>query len=201
MISSFARSPRAIDCAQIRARGCGSAASGYNRLRRSTWTSGSLAHWRWGQRPPLDLGGTRQRALLAILLIHRGTVVPADRLIDDLYGSQPPPTAAKSLQAHVSRLRKALGGDGRLVTRGAATSSTWPRTSSISTGSRRSSTMDAARSLLPSPSKPGLRSRRHLPSGVDRRSRTSATRTSHRTRSAASTSSRTPRTSSCSKHA
>ena len=51
-------------------------------------------------------------------LIHRGDVWPADRLIDDLYGSQPPPTAAKSLQAHVSRLRKALGGDGRLVTRG-----------------------------------------------------------------------------------
>lgn len=66
---------------------------------------------------PLELGGARQRALLAILLLRRGQVVPAERIIDDLYGGQPPPTAAKSLQAHVSRLRKAIG-DGRLLTRG-----------------------------------------------------------------------------------
>lgn len=65
----------------------------------------------------LDLGGPRQRALLAILLLRRGETVPAERLIDDLYGGSPPPAAAKSLQAHVSRLRKALA-DGRLVTRG-----------------------------------------------------------------------------------
>lgn len=66
----------------------------------------------------LDLGGARQRALLAILLIRRGEVVPADRLIEDLYGVQPPATAAKSLQVHVSRLRKALGPAGQLRTRG-----------------------------------------------------------------------------------
>jgi DNA-binding SARP family transcriptional activator len=66
----------------------------------------------------IDLGGARQRALLAILLLHRGEVVPAERLVDDLYGADPPPTAAKSLQAHVSRLRRALGGDGRVRTRG-----------------------------------------------------------------------------------
>lgn len=42
----------------------------------------------------------------------------ADRLVEELYAGKPPPTAAKSLQAHVSRLRKALGGDGRLQTRG-----------------------------------------------------------------------------------
>jgi DNA-binding SARP family transcriptional activator len=65
----------------------------------------------------VDLGGARQRALLSILLLHRNTVVPAERLIDQLYGAHPPPTAGKSLQVHVSRLRKALGGDGRLVTR------------------------------------------------------------------------------------
>ena len=65
----------------------------------------------------VELGGARQRALLAILVLRRNEVVAADRLVEDLYGGRPPPTAAKSLQAHVSRLRKTLG-VGRLVTRG-----------------------------------------------------------------------------------
>ena len=64
------------------------------------------------------LGGARQRALLTNLLLHAGEVVSADRLIDDLYGAHPPATAAKTLQAHISRLRKALGGEQRLRTRG-----------------------------------------------------------------------------------
>ena len=63
----------------------------------------------------IDLGGARQRALLAILLVSRGEPVPVDRLVDQLYAGQPPRTAVKSVQAHVSRLRKALG-DGRLRT-------------------------------------------------------------------------------------
>ena len=93
--------------------------AGYNRLRRSTWSSGFLAHWRLGTTAARWISAAHASVpCSSILLIHRGTIVPADRLIDDLYGSQPPPTAAKSLQAHVSRLRKALGGDGRLVTRG-----------------------------------------------------------------------------------
>lgn len=53
--------------------------------------------------------GPKQQALLAILLLHRGEAVRADRLIDDLYGEHPPRSATKSLQAHLSRLRKALG--------------------------------------------------------------------------------------------
>jgi len=56
----------------------------------------------------LGLGGDKQRALLAVLLLHPNEVVPADRLIDDLWGERPPPAALKALQAHVSRLRKAL---------------------------------------------------------------------------------------------
>ena len=64
------------------------------------------------------LAGARQRALLTNLLLHAGEVVSAERLIDDLYGARPPATAAKSLQAHISRLRKALGGEQRLRTRG-----------------------------------------------------------------------------------
>ncbi len=65
----------------------------------------------------VDLGGARQRALLAILLLHRGQVITADRLIEDLYGARPPATAGKSLQAHISRLRKALGSGKCLHTR------------------------------------------------------------------------------------
>jgi YVTN family beta-propeller protein len=56
----------------------------------------------------VELGGEKQRALLALLLLHSGEVVQADRLIDDLWGERPPPGAPKALQAHVSRLRKAL---------------------------------------------------------------------------------------------
>jgi DNA-binding SARP family transcriptional activator len=64
----------------------------------------------------VDVGGARQRALLTILLLHRGEPVTAERLIEELYEGEPPPTAAKSLHAHVSRLRKALGPGDRLRT-------------------------------------------------------------------------------------
>lgn len=63
----------------------------------------------------VPLGGDRQRALLALLLLHPNETLSADRLIDGLWGEQPPATAAKTLQVHVSRLRKALaaaGGEG-----------------------------------------------------------------------------------------
>jgi len=65
----------------------------------------------------LELGGSRQRALLAALLIRRNEVVPADRLLEALYGNELPATAAKTLQAHMSRLRKALDPD-RIRTKG-----------------------------------------------------------------------------------
>jgi DNA-binding SARP family transcriptional activator len=54
------------------------------------------------------LGGPKQRALLALLLLHAGEAVAADRLIDELWGERPPPSARNSLQALVSRLRRAL---------------------------------------------------------------------------------------------
>src|SRR5919108_6408627 len=68
----------------------------------------------------IPLGGAKQRAVLAVLLLHAGEVVSVDRLIDELWGDEPPATAVKTLQAHVSRLRRALNGaeDGRLETRG-----------------------------------------------------------------------------------
>jgi DNA-binding SARP family transcriptional activator len=65
----------------------------------------------------VELGGARQRALLAILVLRRNEVVSADRLIEDLYGGRPPATASKSLQAHVSRVRSALRPESRLHTR------------------------------------------------------------------------------------
>lgn len=66
---------------------------------------------------PVALGGAKQRALLALLLLRRGEVVSSDTLIDELWGERPPATAAKSVQVYVSHLRKALR-DGLLETRG-----------------------------------------------------------------------------------
>jgi DNA-binding SARP family transcriptional activator len=65
----------------------------------------------------VELGGTKQRALLAMLLLHAGEVVSSDRLIDTLWGDSPPLTAGKSIQVYVSRLRKTLADDDRIVTR------------------------------------------------------------------------------------
>jgi DNA-binding SARP family transcriptional activator/tetratricopeptide (TPR) repeat protein len=51
----------------------------------------------------------RMRALLAFLLLHANELVSADRLIDEVWGPEPPKTAGASLQNYVSRLRKAIG--------------------------------------------------------------------------------------------
>ena len=69
------------------------------------------------------LGGSKQRALLALFLLHANETLSTDRLIDELWGERPPATAAKAVQVHVSRLRKALAtgpgndSDGLVVTR------------------------------------------------------------------------------------
>jgi YVTN family beta-propeller protein len=60
----------------------------------------------------VGLGGNKQRALLAILLLHRNEVVSTDALIDGLWGESPPASALRTLQAYVSRLRKELDGNG-----------------------------------------------------------------------------------------
>jgi DNA-binding SARP family transcriptional activator len=59
----------------------------------------------------LRLGGAKQRALLASLLLRANEVVSRDRLIDELWGASPPDTARTALQVYVSQLRKALGRD------------------------------------------------------------------------------------------
>jgi DNA-binding SARP family transcriptional activator len=65
------------------------------------------------------VGGSRERAVLALLLASANRVVSAERLADDLWGGEPPARAVQTLQVFVSRLRKALreaGGDGVIVT-------------------------------------------------------------------------------------
>jgi DNA-binding SARP family transcriptional activator len=59
----------------------------------------------------VSLGGRKPRALLAILLLNPNEVVPADRLIDELWGDASPEDAAAALRVNVSRLRKALPED------------------------------------------------------------------------------------------
>ncbi|MEU0554899.1 BTAD domain-containing putative transcriptional regulator [Dactylosporangium sp. NPDC006015] len=56
----------------------------------------------------VDLGGRRQRAVLAVLVVNRGDIVPTDRLIDCVWSGQPPANAAGALQAYVSHLRRRL---------------------------------------------------------------------------------------------
>ena len=57
----------------------------------------------------IQLGGPKQRALLALLLLNANEVVPTARLIDLLWSDSPPADADKALQIHISRLRRALG--------------------------------------------------------------------------------------------
>ena len=56
----------------------------------------------------VHLGGQRQRTVVAALLLARGEVVPTDRLIETLWPQEPPRSAAGSLQAYVSHLRRLL---------------------------------------------------------------------------------------------
>jgi predicted ATPase/class 3 adenylate cyclase/DNA-binding winged helix-turn-helix (wHTH) protein len=71
-------------------------------------------------RQRVALGGSKRRAVLALLLLHANETLSTDRMIDELWGEHPPATAAKTLQVHISRLRKALGGGSAdvVVTRG-----------------------------------------------------------------------------------
>ncbi len=66
---------------------------------------------------PVAIGGTKPRALLARLLIERGRPVGIERLADDLWAMSPPSSAAATLHAYVSRLRRVLP-QGALVTEG-----------------------------------------------------------------------------------
>ena len=64
----------------------------------------------------MELGGQKQRALLAMLLLHANEVVSTDRLIDALWEDDPPARAQKAVQVYVSGLRKVIG-PGRIETK------------------------------------------------------------------------------------
>ncbi|QFZ24350.1 tetratricopeptide repeat protein [Saccharothrix syringae] len=61
---------------------------------------------------PAALSGARQRAVLGVLALHAGVVLPANRLVDVLWGEDPPRTALRTLHSHVARIRQALAACG-----------------------------------------------------------------------------------------
>ena len=67
----------------------------------------------------LALGALKDRTVLGVLLLHANEVVPRQRLIEELWGESPPPTAVKAVNGYVFQLRKTLGGNGAapIVTR------------------------------------------------------------------------------------
>ncbi len=66
---------------------------------------------------PVSIPGAKPRAILTMLGLHGGSVVSADTLVELLWGDDPPRTAAKALQTHISSLRRTLG-DGFVLTEG-----------------------------------------------------------------------------------
>ena len=60
----------------------------------------------------------KQQALLALLAVQAGRVVPSEQVVDALWGEEPPPQVRNGLQALASKLRSALGATGLVVMRG-----------------------------------------------------------------------------------
>src|SRR3954451_18463142 len=58
---------------------------------------------------PVALGGVKLRALLALLVLHANESMSSERLVDELWGEDPPAHATKAVQVQISRLRRALG--------------------------------------------------------------------------------------------
>lgn len=64
---------------------------------------------------PLELTGARQRALLAVLLLRAGEVVPSERLLEDVWADDPPAAGSTALRVRISQLRRSLGPAGSLI--------------------------------------------------------------------------------------
>lgn len=62
----------------------------------------------WESGVPRAQPPPRARQILAMLLLNPGTIIPIDRLIDAVWGEEPPPHARKALQVHISHLRQLL---------------------------------------------------------------------------------------------
>jgi DNA-binding SARP family transcriptional activator len=71
----------------------------------------------WDGKRAIAIGGPKQRAVLAHLLLHGNEVVATEKLIDDIWGETPPEAARNSLQTYISLLRKAMGDGGRIEAR------------------------------------------------------------------------------------
>ena len=67
---------------------------------------GPLAAWREGTR--VRLGGARRQAVLGLLAVQPGATLQREAIIDAVWGDDPPTAAAGVVQAHISRLRRAL---------------------------------------------------------------------------------------------
>jgi DNA-binding SARP family transcriptional activator len=65
----------------------------------------------WDNGQPVEITGSKRRALLALLVLRANEVVRSELLVDALWGEHPPRNAASALHTHVSRLRKTLGAD------------------------------------------------------------------------------------------
>jgi class 3 adenylate cyclase/DNA-binding SARP family transcriptional activator len=72
-----------------------------------------------GDGRPVALGGAKQRAVLVLLVLRAGELLATERIVDELWGDTPPPSATKTVQVYVSQLRKTLGRD-VVETRGSA---------------------------------------------------------------------------------
>ena len=80
-----------------------------DRVATTLWVLGPLEVVRDGEQ--VRLGSGQQRRVLAVLVVHANEVVSSDRLVDLLWGDEPPPSATHTLQGLVSRLRRTLGDD------------------------------------------------------------------------------------------
>ena len=145
----------------------------------------------------IALGGGKQRALLALLLLHPNETLSTDRLIDELFGEQASATAAKTVQVYISRLRKALAAGardgGEVVTRERGYElrldpDAWTRTASSGWSMRAAASWPRA-----GRSAPPRRSLTHLRCGVAPRLPSSRTSRSSSARSRGSTISASPR--------
>jgi DNA-binding SARP family transcriptional activator len=74
---------------------------------------------------PVTIPGAKPRAILTLLGLHCGSVVSADTLVELLWGDDPPRTAGKALQTHISSLRHTLG-EGLVLTEGTGWTLTGP---------------------------------------------------------------------------
>src|SRR5436309_16012763 len=75
------------------------------------WGAGSV---RFRVLGPLSVAGnvlaaSRERTVLAVLLLEPNRLVPVERLIDAVWGDNPPVTARAQIHTCISRLRRALG--------------------------------------------------------------------------------------------